>query len=49
MAQVVLSTKQKQITAKESRLVVAGWGAGAWRNEMDGDLGVGEYKLLHLK
>ena len=47
MAQMILSTKQKQIMAKESRLVVPreeGWGSG-----MDGQFGVLGYKLLYLE
>jgi len=47
MAQMILSTKQKQITDKENRLVVSkgeGGGSGmAW------EFGVGRYKLLHLE
>ena len=47
MAQMILSTKQKQITAKKSRLVVARkeWGVSG----MDGEFGVGGCKLLHLE
>ena len=47
MAQTILSTKQKQITDLENRLVFAkekGEGSG-----MDGEFGVGVCKLLHLE
>ena len=45
MAHMILSTKQKQITAMESRLVVAsGVGSG-----MDRESGVNRCKLLHLE
>ena len=47
MAQMVLSTKQKQIMAKESRLVVARVEEG--ENGMDGEFGVFGCKLLHLE
>ena len=43
---MILSTKQKQITDMESRLAVARGEAGG--NGMDGELGVGRCKLLHL-
>ena len=43
MAKMIPSTKQKEITAKKSRLVVAR-GEGGGRG-MDGDFGVGECKL----
>ena len=47
MVQVILSTKQKWITAKENRLVVARVkGRG---NGMDGEFGVFGCKLLHLE
>ena len=47
MAQMVLSTKQKQIMAKESRLVVARVEEG--ENGMDGEFGVFGCKLFHYK
>ena len=40
MAQIILSTKQKQITDRESRLVFA---------KRERKLGVGRCKLLHLE
>lgn len=46
MAQMILSTEQKQITDRKSRLVVAG---GGGESRMDGDLGVGRCKLLRLE
>ena len=47
MVQMILPTKQKQITDMETRLVVArGKGEG---NGMDGEFGVGRCKLLHLE
>ena len=47
MAPVILSKKQKQITAKESRLAVPR-GEGA-RSGMDGQFGVFGCKLLYLE
>ena len=44
MAQMTISTKQKQIMDRDSRLVVARGGNG-----MDREFGVGRYKLLHLE
>ena len=49
MAQVILSIKQKQIMAKESRLVVAGGTGKRGGSGMDGEFGVGGCKLLHLE
>ena len=49
MAQMILSTKQKQIMAKESRLVLprgGGMGRGSW---MEGQSGVFGSKLLYLE
>ena len=47
MVQLILSTKEKQIMAKESRLVVA---RGMWGGSgMDGEFEVGGCKLLHLE
>ena len=43
---MILSTEQKQITDRKSRLVVAG---GGGESRMDGDLGVGRCKLLRLE
>ena len=47
MVQMILPTKQKQITAMESRLVVA-WGEGKGSG-MDGEYGVHGCQLLHLE
>ena len=47
MAQMILSTKQKQIIDMKSRLVVAEWGGGG--NGMYWELGIGRCKLLHLE
>ena len=47
MAQMIISTKQKQTRDRESRLVVAkGEGGGSG---MDGEFGVGKCKLLCLE
>ena len=46
MAQLILSTKQKQIMAMESRLVVAREKEGG--SGVDRESGVGGCKLLHL-
>ena len=47
MAQMNLSRKQKQITAKESRIVVP---RREWRGSgMDGEFRFGKCKLLHLE
>ena len=46
MAQMILSTKQKQIMDIESRLVF-NTGEGE-ENVMDGEFGVGRCKQLHL-
>ena len=43
----ILSTTQKQITDMEQQTCVC-WGAGGGRG-MDGELGVGRRKLLHLE
>ena len=45
MAQMILCTKQKQITGMESRLVVAR--VEGERSEVDEEFGVGACKLLH--
>ena len=45
MAKMILSTQQRQVTAMDSRLVVAraeGGGGGT-----DGEFGIGGCKLLH--
>ena len=47
MAQMNLSTKQKQIMDMESRLVAVKWKRG--RSGMDWEFGVGRCKLLHCK
>ena len=47
MAQMILSTKQKQITDMEGRLVVAKGESGGSR--MDRELRGGRCKLLHLE
>ena len=46
MAQIILSTKQKQVTDMESRLVASGEGVGSG---MDREFEVGGCKLLHLE
>ena len=46
MAQMNLSTKEKQIMAKESRLGVAGGQEGVG---LDREFGIGGSKLLHLE
>ena len=47
MAQMILSTKQKQIMNMERRLVVAVGEKGG--SELDREFGVGGCKLLHLE
>ena len=47
MAQMILSSKQKQIMDMEGRLVVA-WGQGGGSG-MHGEFGVGRCKLLCLE
>ena len=46
MAQMILSTEQKQIMDMESRLVLP---RGRGGSGTDGEIGVGRYKLLHLE
>ena len=49
MAEMIIPTKEKQIMDMKSRLVVAGGVEGLERSGMNGDLGVGKCKLLHLE
>ena len=49
MAQIILSTKDKQVMDMEKRLVFAGVGVVGRRKRMDWEFGVGRCKPLHLE